>query len=74
MSNYTAQQTQIGGIDCLLEIEDDVSHCYLEHGTYSGTLEFLRAYGVLENPQGQQLAVSKSVLSEIQTWALDNGY
>jgi hypothetical protein len=67
-------RTQIAGIECDLEVEDGVSHCYLNRGRYSGSLEFLKAYGYLEDFNGNGLQVSAEVQKKIEDWALRNGY
>jgi hypothetical protein len=51
-----------------------VSVVYLECGAYSGTLDFLDAYNALEDLNGNQYTVSKTVKKEILEWAIQNGY
>ena len=71
---YVGEQTVIAGIHCDLEIENGMSHCYLNQGAYSGTLEFLKAYGYLEDCNGQPFVVTPRIQNLIEEWAENNGY
>lgn len=73
-STYTFEETEIDGIECQLEIDNDMSHCYLNKRQFSGTLEFLKAFGVLEDAQGHQLAIKSRTQREIAQWADSLGY
>jgi len=71
---YVGEQTVIAGIHCDLEIENGMSHCYLNQGAYSGTLEFLKAYGYLEDLNGNGLLITAEVQQKIADWAQLKGY
>jgi len=69
-----SEKTEIAGIECVLEVEDGVSHCYLNRGRYSGSLEFLKAYGYLEDLNGSGLLITAEVQQKIADWAQLKGY
>ena len=54
--------------------DSPVSTVYLVCGRYSGTLDFLNAYNALEDLDGREYPVSKTVKQDILVWALQNGY
>jgi hypothetical protein len=51
-----------------------VSSCWINKGDQSGSLEFLLAYGGLEDSDGQAFPVSEHTIDTIDSWAIANGY
>lgn len=51
-----------------------VSGCWINKGDLSASLEWLLAYGCLEDSDGQSFPVSESTIDLIDNWALANGY
>jgi len=51
-----------------------VSSCWINKGDLSGSLEYLLAYGSLEDSDGQAYPVSDPTIELIDGWALANGY
>lgn len=73
-------ETKIDGYIVTLEFTDEpandggqASHCYIEHGRYSATLECADATGELDGPRGTE-AITGATLARIREWAELRGY
>ena len=54
--------------------EDTVTHCYLECGRHSATLECADALGGFEGDSGELHVIPQETLEDIRDWAESNGY
>lgn len=61
-------------IRATLQVSDEESHCYLECGQLSATLEAADAMGGFESDDGTLHLVSCTTLAEIRDWAESHGY
>ena len=61
-------------IRAFLEASATESHCYLECGQLSATLECADAMGGFEADDGTLHVVPNETLAEIREWAEKNGY
>jgi hypothetical protein len=53
---------------------DVVSHCYIERGCFSASLECADATGELENFRGTACAIHPATLTRVRAWAERLGY
>lgn len=56
------------------ESNNRVTGCWIEYGPFTASLEALTAHDVLEDGRGGEHRVPRGVISEIEAWAIKNGY
>lgn len=78
--NVKEMATTIRGVKCELELNmDDAgkiveTHCYLNKGRMSASLELLQELGGFEDDNGNVVALPPDHIAQIQAWADKNGY
>jgi hypothetical protein len=61
-------------IRATLDVTDTESHCYLECGKFSATLECADSMGGFESDDGTLHIIPMETLKEIRDWAEENEY
>ena len=56
------------------DFPERVTGCWINREDLSGSLEWLLAYGSLEDSDGRVFPVSEHTIDIIDSWALANGY
>lgn len=74
MSNYTTKTTTISGYTVEFENDGETTQCFISNKRGSASLEFLLGTGCLTDQFGDDFQVPANVRTQIEKWAMAQGY